>query len=298
MAYTQIWFGTTDYSTWIDAPLAGAESTAEAWGSSGTLLNGGGYSFNSLGSNKVFIYEWRDSSARRMAQTMKSFRDGTFGRGLLYWHSPNNYDTNLLPAQWADPSMSLGDELPSLVTGAVPDWTPTSNFQQNLLPVRTAVYNLNGIATGHRNGDSVFIPIPEGYNLHLGAFYSSTGSGGVFYAPVSAGDILGTPVQLFPLSNTSTNVVNTVVSSAFIGVRLYVGKSTTANSSVSVAAMTARLIPSTRAVTPSFLAGPWIGGAGHSGARFEGTPTWVENSGVDGGQIGYAATFREVGSWA
>lgn len=43
--------------------------------------------------------------------------------------------------------------------------------------------------------------------------------------------------------------------------------------------------------------GPWVGGQGHSGCRFDGEPTYIEYTGVNGGQVGYAATFREVGSW-
>lgn len=41
----------------------------------------------------------------------------------------------------------------------------------------------------------------------------------------------------------------------------------------------------------------WSGGQGHSGVDFDGPPTYVEYNGVDGGQVGVAATFREVGSW-
>lgn len=41
----------------------------------------------------------------------------------------------------------------------------------------------------------------------------------------------------------------------------------------------------------------WVGGQGHSGARFSGTPTYVTNSPINGGRIGFAATFTEVGSW-
>lgn len=42
-------------------------------------------------------------------------------------------------------------------------------------------------------------------------------------------------------------------------------------------------------------AGPWIGGQGHSGCRFSGTPTYISNSPYGGGRVGFAATFVEVG---
>lgn len=41
----------------------------------------------------------------------------------------------------------------------------------------------------------------------------------------------------------------------------------------------------------------WLPGSGHSGCKFVGNPTWIANSGVNGGQIGYAATLKEVGDW-
>ncbi|HLS01353.1 MAG TPA: hypothetical protein VK054_05130, partial [Beutenbergiaceae bacterium] len=39
----------------------------------------------------------------------------------------------------------------------------------------------------------------------------------------------------------------------------------------------------------------WLTGTGNSGCKIVGNPTWVANSGVNGGQIGYAATLKEVG---
>lgn len=53
-------------------------------------------------------------------------------------------------------------------------------------------------------------------------------------------------------------------------------------------------------MTPEFdrlKEGTWIGGQGHSGCRFIGKPTYVNNTGVDGGQVSFAASFREVGLW-
>ncbi|HLS00611.1 MAG TPA: hypothetical protein VK054_01300, partial [Beutenbergiaceae bacterium] len=41
----------------------------------------------------------------------------------------------------------------------------------------------------------------------------------------------------------------------------------------------------------------WLPGSGNSGCKFIGNPTWIANSGVNGGQIGYAATLKEVGDW-
>ena len=41
----------------------------------------------------------------------------------------------------------------------------------------------------------------------------------------------------------------------------------------------------------------WIGGQGHSGCRFSGMPSYVNNGPIAGGRIGFAASFKEVGTW-
>lgn len=299
MPYAAFWFGTEQYAQWIDVPLSGAESTPEAWSASGSMLNGGGYAYNSFGSHKLYSYEWRSTSARRAAQLMKSYADGTFGRGLLYFVSPLIYDTNILPAGWADPSMALDDETPSLVYGVRPTAVATENFIQNRLPVQSVNYNLNTVTPGAPDQGKVFLPVPRGFDLHLGAFHDYTGTGGVFYVPVYQDGTEGEIARIEPLHNGSLNVVNTIVYGVegLVGVRLFVGRLDGAASSVRLTALTGRLIPSVRTPGFEFMSGPWYGGQGHSGCRFEGKPTYIENTGVNGGQIGYAATFREVGMW-
>jgi hypothetical protein len=50
-------------------------------------------------------------------------------------------------------------------------------------------------------------------------------------------------------------------------------------------------------VPSNILYGPWIGGMGNSGVRMIGKPTWEANNPFRGGSIGFAASFREVGSY-
>lgn len=303
---------------WIETPNSGADSSPSAWGTDGTLLNGGGYSVNSWGSHKRYVYEWRDSSARRQAQFMKSLRDGTFGRGLIHFVEPTLYDQNVLPARWADPSMAIGEEGSSLVYGVEPTPAATASTTQ-MLPVISAQYDLSGVIAGYRGDwDSLYVTIPEGHTLALGAFYSATGSGGIFATPVNFDGSLGTAVRLDGLPVSSESSVSAAFSNVR-GVRLWVGRTSSAASTVTITAMCARLIESSKleggigygeggygegpyggetAAYSALSNIPWLGGMGHSGVRFQGTPTFVNNTGVNGGQVGFAATFVEVGSWA
>lgn len=297
------WMGTEERAQWFATPLKGADSSPSAWGVEGTLLNGGGYGFHSFGSHKRYTYEWPQSSSPETAQMMKSYRDGTYGRGLLYFLEPGIYRTNVLPAHWADPSMALNHEAPSLVYGVEPIELPTSGGDALGLPVYSAQYDLSTVeARSNPTPDSsVFIPVPTGHTLILGAFYSATGTGGIYATPVNGNGTLGTSVKLTEKPNSDTDVVTDEFSGDIKGIRLWVGRTDATASSVTIAAMCGRLIETSDVSNPAKLAklvaGPWIGGQGHSGCRFMGTPSYVNNGPVEGGRVGFAASFVEVGSW-
>lgn len=287
------WFGTADYMQWFPTPLQGAEMSPEGWGVGGTLLNGGGYQFNSWGSHKVYTFEWPRASSTETAQLMKSYSDGTYGRGLMYFLDPLIYDKNVLPAQWADPSIAINDEGATLVQGVRPTSLPATDWKAKALPLRLTSYNVTVPAGFRGREQAVFIPIPTGYQLHLGAIYSRTGTGGVFYAPQNSNGTVGSPVQVTASTTSAASLVTNTVSGVD-GIWLYVGRSSTAASTVTLHAMSAVLNPEGQdrpTVTK------WHGGMGHSGTRFSGRPTWTANTPLNGGQVSFAASFREVGSW-
>lgn len=298
---------------WIDTPNSGADASATGWQTSGTLLNGQGYATHSWGSHKRYVFEWSGASAHRNAQLMKSLRDGTLGRGLIHFIEPTLYGTNILPARWADPSITVGDDGPSLVPGVeplavpTPGWTPDS-----ALPVRTTVYNMNDIPSGYP-GDwaSLYVPIPEGYTLLLGATYTATGSARIFVRDVETG--VDTPLPQGSLSGPA-------VASEFSGtrgVRIWIGKTAPGAASLQVTAMCARAGANTQLFAGGYgdlpygegpyggvnlaywdlVNTPWMGGMGNAGVRFDGVPTLIHNTGVNGGQVGYAASFIETGGW-
>lgn len=291
----RFWFGTKDWMQWIDVPLSGADVSPTGWEAEGTTLGGGGFALGSVGSHKRYSFEWRKSSARRQAQLLKDYRDGAYGRGLIYFIDPLTYDTNVLPARWANPSMTFGEEGSTLVYGVSPLATVTSNFQTNRIPSTRVTYDLANVAAGYRGvEDSVFIPIPEGYELRLGAMYSATGTGGVFYSPVNANGTVGAAVALTQSAVDATNLVPDVVPTGLLGIQLWVGKTAVGAATVNLAAMTGRMVQIGKTLNTT---GPWVGGQGHSGCNFLGTPTYVNNTGMDGGQVSFAASFVEVGSW-
>ena len=328
----KLWLGTAAGNMdWFPTPLSGAEMSPEGWSNGGTLLNGGGYQQNSFGSHKTYTFEWPSSSAREAAALMKAYADGTYGRGLIYFVDPLLYDQNILPAQWADPSMVLDFEGMSHVYGEVPTGVATTNPKPNHLPVTSAVYDLSYITSGFRGvEDAVFVPIPEGYSLLLGAVYTSTGSGGVFASWQDEDGVVQTAQRLTRVSPVEANQFLPDAAINGEGVWLWVGKSASGPASVTLTSMIARLVKTedlssgggaggssvygdgfygqfvygqgSGGVTPPYAtvarSGPWQPGMGHSGCRFIGKPTYIANNGVNGGQVSYAASFREVGMWS
>lgn len=294
----KFWFGTETRAGFITTPLQGADMSPQSWSADWTYLNGGGGVRHAWGNHKEYTFEWPESSSRQMAMLMQSYRNGTYGRGLIYFIDPLIYDMNILPARWADPSMAIADEGAPLVNGVYPEGVVTSGGDVNNLPVTSAYYYLDDTLPGYRTtAETLFIPIPTGYTLYLGVMYTATGAGVVCATPVDASGNNGVETTLTQVANNATNIVPDTFSGG-AGVRLWVGKNYATAASVTISAMTARLYPTGSTPPASFTSGPWIGGMGHSGCRFVGNPTWIANSGYQGGRIGYAATFKEVGDWS
>lgn len=287
------YFGTENYMQWISTPLQGAEMSPEGWSSGGVLLNGGGYQFNSWGSHKTYTFEWPQSSSQEMAQLMKTYADGTYGRGLIYFLDPLIYDKNVLPARWADPSMAINDEGAGLIAGLRPTSLVATDWKARALPMQQAVYQVTVPAGFRGREDAVFIPIPPGFRLSLGAVHSYTGTAGVFYVAQNSNGTTGNPIRVPAINTTAPSLVTTHLSGVD-GVWLYIGRTSTATSSITLHALTAVLSPLT---DPYPVVNKWTGGMGHSGTRFQGKPTYIANSAVNGGQVSYAASFREVGDW-
>lgn len=312
------------WSGWFRTPNRGAEMSPQGWGVDGTLLNGLAYATNSWGSHKRYTFEWPSSSKRDEAQFMKSLSDGTYGRGLVYFVTPDTIRKNILPARVADPSMAVGNEGTSLVYGVTPTAVPTPNWREHNLPVTSAMYTFGGsVPVGVRgNDDSVFIPIPEGYTLGLAAFYSYTGSARLFTTRVGP-NWNNSSVEVVPPIENDAPVpeLHLIPRADSQGVRLWLGLDSAPTGTATISALYACLIPDSQVYAPIFgmgygdlpygvgpyggvsgapsLIDGWTGGMGNAGCRFLGKPTYEVNGHFDGEyRVGFAASFVEVGQYS
>lgn len=284
----QMWFGTEESMRWIETPQTGADVSPLGFGTSATSLNGGGYVRNSWDSHKVHNFSWGESASPSLASLIHAYRNGSYGRGLIYFHDPMYYQTNILPRRVADPSMAVNYEAAPLIRDLWPRATPTGANANNL-PVQTAIYDVPPEYDGMVGMDEIYIPIPPGFTFNFGAVYSSANAAARIY--------YRTPSGKFTVAQTTLTATDLLPISIAGEPWVRIGIENTATSTthaVSITAMMARLLPPGESPEPTT---PWMGGEGHSGCQFQGNPTIVNYNGVNGGQVGIACTLVETGAW-
>lgn len=281
----KMWFGTERKMGWIETPMTGADVSPIGFGTSTTGLNGFGYVRNSWDSHKNYQFGWGESADLGLASKIHAYRNGTYGRGLIYFHDPMYYGTNILPRRLADPSMAINHEAEPLIQGLWPRSTPTPN-NTNDLPVETAIYDVPAGYDSEASGGELFVPIPPGFTLYVGSVYSSSGSASLYFR---------TPSGRTNFTQSSRNTLNLHPQNvsgewARIGIQNPGG----VKSAISLSAVSARLVPPGESANVS---GPWMSGEGNSGCQFVGSPTLINYNGVNGGQVGIACTLAETGAW-
>ena len=211
---------------------------------------------------------------------LRWYHGGSLGSGDVWWT-----DVGLFAGDYSGPAFS-GDTGSITVGNNTLEtrWagTPDNSVSQAGSWVATATPNLS-------DDNAVFIPIPDGMQLNLGAFHSFTGTAGVFVTPVTRTGPTSSITRIFPLAS---GLFNTVITKqpGTTGVYLWIGKLTAVNSSITINALHARLSPVGK---PPGGPQQWVGGQGNEGVRFAGPPTYINHTGVNGGQVSFAATFVE-----
>ena len=281
MAYKKVWFGTAQKMQWIDAPVGGASFNPQQWGTSGTYLNGGGFAFRSQQSHQLATFEWRRSMGKWAAQVIHDYYDGVYGPGPFYFIDPLTYETNVLPKQVAFPGSNADLMQNAFVSGGMQYFGVTTPSNSRNLPV-TPLALLRD--TGPFATREIKIPRPDGYGVDVYAWFGNAVGG----AEVR---VNGTAIGSNTLTGAITAPARRVTTGDFVTLRLYMPN---ANSSISLYGF--RTTMYRLSDTPTVVQ-TWCGGEGNSGLEFDGPPTKVRYNGVDGGQTGVAATFREVGSW-
>jgi len=168
--------------------------------------------------------------------------------------------------------------------------TGTNSYNQ---PLRTAVFNINTAANFPTK--KFTIPIPPGYVLNLGASGTKTGTAVVQVRPVLANGIYDTKVNLTLLNPTSSTRMNATFSGdTYSAVEVYLTRTSTAASSISLTSMMAQLYVS--GATPT-LPTSHIMGQGSTGMVFADDAIVETYSYMHPPRKGISTTLVEVEAW-
>lgn len=230
----RMWFGTEQRMGWIETPQTGADVSSIGQSANAVFQNGGSTVRNSWDSHKVYQFSWGVGASQSMVSLLQAYRNGSYGRGLLYFHDPMYYATNLLPKRWADPSMAANFEAEPLVPDVWPTAVPVVSGPNNY-PVNAASYSLPGNFSSQAAGTELFVPIPDGMTLLLGGVY--TGPGEVYVRTP------GVASRLVPMSADGSMVVNTIIRNQ-PWVRLGLRNNSSSAATITLTGMSARLAKS------------------------------------------------------
>lgn len=280
---SKMYFGTREYMQYIPCPSVGGDHSGVGWNTSAQYMNGGAWERNSSTSHREFQMSW-SLYHREELQPLYDYAAGIYGDGALYFIDPFAADKNVLPEWWAAPGMATLDA-PVLAGSARP--TRFVNVDQTQrYPRIGATYDL-GLGS---SSQKLWIPIPPGKTLWIGAHGPTSATASVNVLPFSNATTSGTATALSNLSTTSATRFSDSFSSSdgWAGVEI----SLEGTGFLTLVGIIAQVIDT--GLIPDN--GGFIGGMGHSGCSFRGKPTKLAyNSAMD--YIGASATLVETEGW-
>lgn len=275
----RMWFGTKERMTWVKCPAIEADLTKGNWSTEGVFLNGGAYARKSAYSHKRYQFAWNLASHQDIYDIL-DYADGLYGQGLIYFLDPFAISTNVLPLGWAVPRLQAEDAPPLIRDANSRPTLVATAANTYAYPTQSAVFTL---ADGDVI-DSVYIPVPPGYEFHFGVHGSATGTAEF---RITTDEDVATVVT--PLGVTSPQLTNTVISDT-TGVTI----SAWGIGNLTVAGMLGQVLPG-GSPAPT---GRFLSGRGHSGCSFVGTPSINGYSAPDAlDKIGASAVLIETGAW-
>lgn len=258
----------------VKPPSTGLERIQQAFRSSGTLTNGGGFVRSSVGKHFTYQLNWDFIRNDDYAQIMALCNYGE----LIYFLDPQAAVSNSLPpyiAQAGDAALGGYRLVNYANTGTV---TATSTLAPLILtgPQRTVLYSaITGVTR-----KQIWLPIPPGHTLHMRGLTSSSTS-----TRIQVGATL--------LPNwTSGSVIPSmsIPSPAAHGANLQLSS----GDNITIRWLQTKVLPTGEAVVWD----DWMPGLGHSGCRLDDVPSYTLYSApqaIDYGALGLP--LRETGAW-
>lgn len=276
---TMMYFGTRDRMQWVKCPASGMGRGSQRYSSDGVFTNGGGWSTSSLAGHLVYEMNW-NFLRQTEKEAIRDYYDGTYGSGLIYFLDPFAMSRNVLPAAWANPALALEGGPP--LSPDAPYAADVALAHSLGAPTRSIVYSFS--ANSQRS--HLWIPVPDGYTLHIGALNATTGD---VRLNVEADSGISQDIPEDTLLEPH-NLLGTSLSQCGGGATLRI----LGSGDITLQGIMAQVLPDGQAPT----AQGFISGQGHSGCRFSGD---IVDTGYSApSALDYSAlsfTLRETGSW-
>jgi hypothetical protein len=285
MADDGVWFGTKHSMRWIDCPAVDIAAGKQGWQAQAGFLNGGAWSRRSKTAAKRYALSWNMRNYEDVRPVL-DYADGLYGDGYIYYVDP--FASNIFPSYWAAPFQNYYDG-PAIVNDTRPTLI-TNPSSTNGYPVESVQYTITSTA----KVPSVFLPIPEGYTIHIGAHGSlQSGNATVTVTPVVSSIANGTTVNLTLLTAASATRTNYSLakSAGYIGV--IVSLKSTSTGVIQLDGLIAQLLKDGVAATT----GGFLSGQGSSGLQFAEQPTLAQYSAALD-LVSVSANLIETEAWA
>lgn len=304
----QLWFGTRERMRWVPMPRYDSEISGVGWNTQIQYLDGRTFVRRSTSSHREYQFSWNLAS-RSALQPIFDFAAEVYGSAPYFFADPFSLDTNVLPEWWAAPGMARMDA-PVLIGEARPQTITNTDYSQEY-PTYGAAYT---VAPGIER-QTLWIPIPPGMTLWVGAHGPANSTAYVSVKPFMTPTSGGLPVNLANISVSSPVRCNTHFASGdgWIGVELSIQGTGT----LQLFGIIAQLLRSFGSSVGGYAYGEgpyggipyggssenpdihprpgvFVGGQGNSGCEFRQHPTRQGySSALD--LIGAAATLVEIG---
>lgn len=266
----RIWFGVPSVKMqYTPAPRAGLQRSHVGYYEGVTLENGKRKSRRSAQTSSVFNMDFFGNSGDLTGTDVyNKYANGFYGNGLLYFSDYYAGLQNAMSAEWASPY--LINQGFSNITSNAPTFAATASNTFNQ-PPQTATWSITdavGVFT-----KKMTIAIPPTHTLYVGASGSKTGTAVVRVRPYNPDGSFASTTDLTLLSATAGPRVNaSFAGSSYTAVDIYLTRTTTGASTISITSMMALLYEST-ATSPAAIVTNHQDGEGHHGLSFSGETT-------------------------
>lgn len=287
---SKMWFGNLQHAQWVPCPATGAQRSRTHYEERQDFMNGGVWIDRSTGGSVGYQFEFpvQDSSEYEGIEAFTRFQSGEYGEDYIRFIDPMVLDQNLFNEAWAAPGLAEVGAKP-ISREAVEFVDSDSGDVANGYPARSAKFTVTSPAltppvdTGPGSQNSTFtLLVPPGYSLVTWWAGTVTGSGALLAQTMTAG--VWSAASAVTSGDTFTSAT---------AVRFFVGRTTSAASTITLSGLVAQLVPT--GVTPTL--SRFIPGKGHSGLRFTGAGRVENYVMADRHLVGASIALQEVEPW-